>query len=216
MITILPSTSPQSDLSKVQERFDLASEIDRIHVDFVDGVFADNTTIEPQEIVDLQTNSKLDFHLMVDKPVTWLQKCKDGGADRVISQIEMMIDVDAYMDVSKDVIGMVGLAIDVDTSVAELLDHSLERVDIMLMMSVKAGFGGQSFHPLALKKIDKIVNIREKHNYKFTIGVDGGVTTDNIKSIVDAGADEVSIGNRLFDGDLAGNIQKYLKAAYGK
>ncbi len=216
MIHIFPSTSPQQELSKVQDLLDRAVGIERVHIDFVDGVFADNTTVEPQVIASLTTNSKLDFHLMVDKPVEWLQKCKEGGADRVISQIEMMFDIDAYVDVSKDMFGMVGLALDLDSEVEKIPEHLLQHLDTLLLMSVKAGFGGQEFESSALEKIKYFDKVRKKNGYLYTIGVDGGVSLENIKSIVDAGVDEVSVGNRLFEGDLAGNINRYLKAAYNK
>lgn len=215
MIAILPSLL-SNDISELSGLIDKTKSESRVHVDILDGVFAKNTTVEPQEIASLRTNSKLDFHLMVYEPVTWLQKCKEGGADRVISQVEMMVDVDAYVDVSNDLFGMVGLALDLDSEVEKIPMELLHRLDTILLMSVRAGFGGQEFNATVLEKVRYFDNLRNENGYNYSIGIDGGITPENITSVVDAGADEVSVGRRLFDGDLAGNIQKYLERAYKK
>ena len=80
-------------------------------------------------------------------------------------------------------------------------------------MSVKAGYGGQEFEESALEKVEMLNVLRKENGYSYTICVDGGITKDNIKSVVDAGADEVCVGRRLFDGDLAANMREYQKAA---
>ena len=147
---------------------------------------------------------------MVKEPNSWVEKSLSGGADRIIGQIEMM---DSQEEFVKNVVGAgvgVGLALDIDTPVEEIVEDVMSYLDVVLVMSVPAGFGGQEFDRRALEKIEKLKGL--KNSYKYSICVDGGINLSNIGEVVTAGADEVCVGKRLYKGDLRSNIKKLIKA----
>lgn len=209
MLNIIPSILTDSSA----EAFDLISKcegvVDRIHIDIIDGQFANNKTVYPEIFQDLNTALMIDYHLMVKKPINWLEKCLLGQVDRVIAQVEMMEDQLAFVTKATELGMQVGLAIDLDTPVSSIDETILTDLDVVLVMSVKAGFGGQQFHPEALEKVKQLVEIAKQDATPFKICVDGGETLDTIDDTIEAGADEVSIGRRLFDGDLAVNVETF-------
>lgn len=196
------------------EAFDLISKcegvVDRIHIDIIDGQFANNKTVFPEMFENLSTHLMIDYHLMTKQPINWLEKCLLGQADRVIAQIEKMDDQFAFVTKATELGMQVGLAIDLDTPVSAIDETILTDLDVVLVMSVKAGFGGQQFNPSALEKVKQLAEIAKSDSTPFKICVDGGETLDTIDDTIKTGADEVSIGRRLFDGDLKTNVDKFL------
>lgn len=183
--------------------------IQRTSVDIIDGKFADNKTITPDQLSDVETNLKIDYHLMVIEPVNWIERCVRGQAERIIGQIEHMSDQSEFVGKVQEIGLQVGLAIDWDTSVEELDPIILTNLDVVLVMSVRAGFGGQKFRELAIDKVKKLDKIRKKDATPFRIHVDGGINFDNISKVVAAGADEVSVGRLLFKGDIVDNVKRF-------
>lgn len=183
----------------------------RVQVDIVDGVFTENKTVFPEALESMETNVLLDIHLMTKDPVTWVEKCTRAMADRIIGQIEMMSSQEEFVGKVTEAGGHVGLAIDLDTPVASLDPVILNNLDVVLVMSVKAGFGGQKFDNSALQKIKELDQIRARDDTPFRICVDGGIGADNIKKVGEAGADEVAVGQSLFEGNLSDNIQELKK-----
>lgn len=188
--------------------------LDRVQIDIIDGVFAENKTIDPSVFESVETSLKLDFHLMVKEPISWVERCIKAGADRIIGQIEMMASQEKFVGKVQEVGAYVGLAIDLPTSVEALDEVIINSVDAVLVMSVKAGFGGQEFDDSALKKIKVLDNIRSRDTSPFSIIDDGGITLNTIDDAKRSGADEIVIGRRLFEGDLKENMEKFLKASY--
>lgn len=186
--------------------------VDRIHIDIIDGQFANNKTVYPEMFEELQTHLMIDYHLMTKEPINWLEKCLLGQADRVIAQVERMSDQLAFVTKATELGMQVGLAIDLDTPVSAIDETILTDLDVVLVMSVKAGFGGQQFNPSVLEKVKQLAEIAKSDPTPFKICVDGGETLDTIDDTIEAGADEVSIGRRLFDGDLKTNVDKFLDA----
>ncbi|MCS7092028.1 MAG: ribulose-phosphate 3-epimerase [Patescibacteria group bacterium] len=182
-------------------------QVDRVQIDVVDNQFAKNATIDPIVIADYKTKLFLDYHLMVCDPYSWVDKCVKANADRIIGQIEMMDNQMEFMDIVTSFNKKVGLAIDIETDIAEIDDLVLDDIDVVLVMSVKAGFGGQKFQEKALEKIEKLAEIRQDYNYAYLICVDGGINSDNIHKVYQAGADEVCIGRSLFNGEISENIE---------
>ena len=217
MITIIPAILTNNP-EELREMLLLCEEVKVgcVQIDIIDGVFADNKTVDPAVIQDIDTSLFLDFHLMVKEPVNWVEKCILAGANRIIGQIEMMSSQVDFVAKVTEAGAKVGLAIDIETSVSELDPVVLTNLDVVLVMSVAAGFGGQKFDERVLDKIEKLDEIRSRDKTPYAICDDGGITFENIDDARIAGVDEVSIGRRLFKGDLAVNIKKYVKAAYGK
>lgn len=214
MVEIIPSiltNNPQ----ELEEMLAFCEEVvDRIQIDIIDGIFTNNKTIDPSSLADIDSNLKIDFHLMVKEPIHWVERCIRGGADRIIGQIEMMNNQVEFVGKVQEVGASVGLAIDIDTDVDKLDPVILTNLDVVLVMSVKAGFGGQEFDVRAIDKIKRLDAIRVRDDTPFAICDDGGITLGSIHSIHAPGADEVSIGKRLFVGNLAQNIKKFQEAAH--
>lgn len=222
MVEIIPAiltdsvTEFEEKIGRVNEAVDAnGANIKRVQVDIIDGIFANNKTVDPANLVGIDTNLSLDFHLMVKEPVNWVEKCARAGADRIIGQIEMMKSQVEFVEKVAQAGLYVGLAIDIATPVSMLDPVVLSNLDVVLVMSVPAGFGGQKFDPRALAKIDELSEIRARDSTPFKICVDGGETQSNIDETHFAGADEVVIGGRLFKGDIAENIKRFELAAHG-
>ncbi|KKQ92655.1 MAG: Ribulose-phosphate 3-epimerase [Candidatus Woesebacteria bacterium GW2011_GWA2_40_7] len=221
MINIIPAilTNNVTELEEKVKRINDVSYIEgttvrTIQIDIIDGVFADNRTVDPANLVGLDTDLGLDFHLMVKEPINWIEKCANAGADRIIGQIEMMKNQVEFVGKVQETGLYVGLALDLETPVTELDSLILNNVDVVLLMAVKAGWGGQRFDKRVFDKIKELDEIRSRDKTPFKICVDGGETTDVIDDTHYAGADEVVIGKRLFDGDLAANFKKFIEAAH--
>lgn len=214
MIKIIPAilTNDPNELREMISRCE--GVVERVSIDIIDGKFADNKTMDPSMLADIDTNLKLDFQLMVYEPVNWIEKCKSAGADRIIGHIEHMSSQIDFVGKVQEVGAYIGLGLDLHTPVSKLDPTILNNLDVVLVMSVPAGFGGQKFRKEVIKKIKRLSEIRERDNTPYKMQVDGGINIDNIMQIRKTGADEVSIGRGLFAGDLKTNIDKYLKAAY--
>lgn len=187
--------------------------VSRVQIDIIDGVFANNKTVEPDNLKNMPVSLGLDFHLMTDNPANWIEKCVEAGADRIIGQIEMMPSQEEFISQVQLKNLRVGLAIDLTTHVSKLDRNLLARVDVVLIMSVKAGLGGQKFDQSALRKIAELNGIRTRDKIPYRICVDGGEYEDVIDDTYFRGADEVVIGKRLFKGNLEDNIKKMKEAA---
>lgn len=185
----------------------------RVQIDVVDGVFADNKTVDPADLGRLETSMGVDFHLMVKDPISWVPECVDTGADRIIGQIEMMESQSKFVDEVQSKNLRVGLAINLDTPVSKIDQSLFSRLDVVLVMSVKAGFGGQEFDKRALSKIKELNKIRIEEKSPFRICVDGGETEDVVDDSYYDGADEVVVGRRLFRGNMAENIKNFKEAS---
>ena len=213
---IIPAilTSDPGELSSMLKRCE--GEVDRVQIDIIDGVFANNKTIDPTTLESVETDVFLDFHLMVREPVNWVERCVRAGADRVIGQVEQMEDQIKFLEKVEGAGIRAGLGIDLKTQISSLDPTALNSTDCVLVMSVAAGFGGQEFDVSALDKIGKLSGVRERDNMSFSIIDDGGITLGTVDDAKRAGVDEVVVGKRLFDGDLQKNIERMIKASYAR
>lgn len=184
-----------------------AEGVGRVQIDIIDGVYADNKTIDPVALRVVDTKLQIDFHLMTDSPIDWVAKCVDVGADRIIGHIEKMGDQIEFIDRVHASGAKAGLAIDLATPVGHLQSLVLPRVDVILVLSVSAGFGGQQFNLQSFDKMKELNQIRQEENYHFKICVDGGVTRELIHDMEKLGVDEVAVGKRVFEGDVKDNIK---------
>ena len=214
MIKIIPSilTNDPDELRELLNRCEGVT--DRVSVDIIDGKFANNKTIEPDILFDFDTSLKIDYQLMVIEPVKWIEKCVRGQADRIIGHIEHMQSQVDFVGKVQEVGAGVGLGLDLPTPVSKFDSTILTNLDVVLVMSVPAGFGGETFDERVFSKLKELDEIRARDKTPYKIQDDGGVTLTKIDNVHFIGADEVSIGRRLFNGDLDANIKKFQEAAH--
>lgn len=214
MLDIIPAILTDNPAELRDKIARCESVVDRVQVDIIDGVFADNKTILPESVAEVESELLFDYHLMVNEPGNWIEKTIRGYADRIIGQIEMMKSQRGFVNNVLSKGYKAGLAIDLDTGIDDLDTKILPEVDVVLVMSVPAGFGGQDFHPKSLQKIVDLDKLRKENEFEFRICDDGGVSLENIDDAHYIGADEVSIGSRLFDGDVNENVENFKNAAH--
>ena len=162
---------------------------DLIHVDVMDGHFVPNLTIGPPVIKALKKNCsiKFDVHLMISPVHKYIDAYADAGADIITIHPEATDDLSASIKKIKDLGKKVGVSLNPETKVSIIKDH-LEQIDLVLIMSVNPGFGGQKFMPEVLDKIKELKNIQKEQNIDFDIEIDGGINFENSKIAIKAGA----------------------------
>ncbi len=182
---------------------------ERVQLDIIDGVFAANKTIEPSTLGYIETKLALDFQLMVKEPVNWVEKCVRAGADRVIGHIEFMEDQFAFVQKVAEGGTGVGFALDLNTPAENIHPKLLISLDVVLVMSVNAGFGGQDFDERVYAKITKLHKLKQESGSDFAIIVDGGVKPKYIKPLTKLGVSEVVVGRSLLSGKIEENLQQF-------
>jgi ribulose-phosphate 3-epimerase len=185
------------------------SKADYIHVDVMDGQFVPNITFGQQMVRALRKNTSvpLDVHLMVDKPERFVDEFIDAGADILTVHQEATLHLHRTIQMIKKRGVKVGVSLNPATPV-EMLKSIFEELDMVLIMTVNPGFGGQKFIEPMLKKIQKLSAIREYFNYDFDIEVDGGINETTAPLVKKAGADILVAGNAVFGApDIAAAIK---------
>ena len=183
---------------------------DFIHVDVMDGHFVPNLTIGPPVIKALKKNCsmKFDVHLMISPVHKYIKAYSDAGADIITIHPEATEDLLESISKIKDLKKKVGVSLNPKTKVDVIKDY-LDKIDLVLIMSVNPGFGGQKFMPEVLEKIKELKKIQNKHNLKFDIEIDGGINFENSKIAIEAGANILVSGTTIFksnNGDIKKNI----------
>ena len=183
---------------------------DLIHVDVMDGHFVPNLTIGPPVIKALKKNCsiKFDVHLMISPVHKYIDAYADAGADIITIHPEATDDLSASIKKIKDLGKKVGVSLNPETKVSIIKDH-LGQIDLVLIMSVNPGFGGQKFMPEVLNKIKELKNIQKEKNLDFDIEIDGGIDFENSKMASEAGANILVSGTTIFksnNGDIKKNI----------
>ncbi len=171
-----------------------------LHLDVMDGHFVPNMTFGIPIIKQLSTITKipLDMHLMVTNPEFHIHELKNTKLQNVTFHIEAVEDALHLIKIAKQFFPSVGISIKPGTDVGSLSTDILEAVDLILVMSVEPGFGGQKFMPKAVEKIVQLNYLREQNQYHFQIQVDGGIDNNTVKSVTDAGADNLVAGSYIF------------------
>jgi len=184
---------------------------DLIHVDVMDGHFVPNLTIGPPVIKTLRKHTKVPFdvHLMISPVHKYIKDYADAGADIITFHPETSANLDETISLIKSLNKLVGVSLNPDKDI-NLIEDKLKDIDLVLIMSVYPGFGGQKFIPDVLGKIKKLKDIKEKNNYKFDIEVDGGINFSNSKEVLDAGANILVSGTTIFK-ENNGNIKKNIE-----
>ena len=184
---------------------------DMIHVDVMDGHFVPNLTIGPPVIKALKKHSSLifDVHLMISPVHKYIKAYSDAGADIITIHPEATNDLGSSISEIKKLDKKVGVSLNPKTRIDTIIDH-LKEIDLVLIMSVNPGFGGQEFMPEVLDKIKDLKKIQKKQELDFDIEIDGGINFDNAKSAIEAGANILVSGTTIFkknNGDIKRNIE---------
>jgi len=184
---------------------------DMIHVDVMDGHFVPNLTIGPPVIKSLKKHSSIlfDVHLMISPVHKYIEAYADAGADIITIHPEATNNVDLSITKIRELNKKVGVSLNPETKVDVLIDH-LNKIDLVLIMSVNPGFGGQKFMPEVLSKIKQLKKIQTEKNLNFDIEIDGGINFDNSKDAIEAGANILVSGTTIFksnNGDIKKNIE---------
>ena len=183
---------------------------DMIHVDVMDGHFVPNLTIGPPVIKALRKkcNLKFDVHLMISPVHKYIQSYADAGADIITIHPEATDNLEASILRIRELNKKVGVSLNPESKI-DLITNFLDKIDLILIMSVNPGFGGQKFMPKVLEKIKELKKIQNEKNLDFDIEIDGGINFDNCKDAIDAGANILVSGTTIFksnNGDIKKNI----------
>lgn len=192
-------------------------ELDRagvqaLHLDVMDGAFVPNISFGAPVIKCLrkETNMIFDVHLMIDEPVRYLDDFKKAGADWVTVHAESCKHLHRTITAIKEAGMKAGVALNPATPVSAI-DYVLGEVDMVLIMSVNPGFGGQSFISSSLRKIAEIRKLINERNLDVRIEVDGGVNLKNVADVLKAGADVIVAGSAVFGGDIYDNSKAFME-----
>ncbi len=203
----MPIVAPSllaSNFFKMEEECKMLneSEADWYHLDVMDGRFVPNISFGPMiiEFFRKATKKICDVHLMIMEPGNYAEQFKNAGADHLIVHMEACPHLHRNLQQIKSLGMKTGVAINPHTPVS-LLSDILPDTDIVCMMSVNPGFGGQEFIPLTLDKIKQLRQMIDEKGTKTLIEIDGGVTVENASTIVSAGADVLVAGNTIFKSD---------------
>jgi ribulose-phosphate 3-epimerase len=196
-----------SEIKKLEE-----GGADLIHVDVMDGHFVPNLTIGPPVIKNLRKYTQLPFdvHLMISPVHKYIENYAEAGADIITIHPEATENLKDTINLIKKFGKKVGVSLNPETEIKTLISE-IKKIDLVLVMSVNPGFGGQKFMPEVLNKIKELKNIKDKYNYHFDIEVDGGINFSNSKIVLEAGADILVSGTTVFkenNGNIKTNIKK--------
>ena len=182
------------------------------HIDVMDGQFVPNITMGLPVLQSIRkvTKKKLDVHLMIEHPERYISDFSDAGADILTVHAEACTHLDqAVRDIKREGV-LAGVALNPATPL-DVLDYILPEVDMVLVMTVNPGFGGQKTIPYTLDKIRELRAIIQRRGLSTDIEVDGGVKIDNVDQFLNAGANVIVSGSGIFQGDLAGNVEAFLE-----
>ncbi len=171
-----------------------------VHVDVMDGHFVPNLSFGPGVVKSLKgrfANMFLDTHLMLDNPHEYIEAFAKAGSDLISIHVEPDYPISATLGEIHLLGKQNGIVINPKTPIGEVVEY-LPQVDLVLVMSVQPGFGGQSFNPVALEKIAFLSKIREEMKLNFRIEVDGGITAKNVCEVIERGADTIVAGTEFF------------------
>lgn len=202
---ILAPSLLSADFSNLTEAFEAIEKNGgkAIHIDVMDGQFVPEITYGQPVVRSVRKLSKLPFdvHLMVEKPELQIESFAKAGADWITFHLEAAVHSHRIIQHIHELGKKAGISIVPSTPVSAL-EELLEYVDIVLVMTVNPGYGGQVLIPSCVEKVKELKRIREEKGYNFLISVDGGVNSETLKTVLDAGTDIVVSGSAFFNGSL--------------
>lgn len=188
-----------------------------IHIDVMDGLFVPSISFGMPVITSIRkvTDRVFDVHLMIQEPVRYIEEFRKAGADYVTVHLEACEDVKATLEAIRAAGLKVGLSIKPNTPV-EALRPYLSLIDMILIMSVEPGFGGQKYIPFSTEKIRQTRQLINESGLEIDLEVDGGINLDNVEEVLEAGANIIVAGSAVFKNDIADNTRKFLTKIKGE
>lgn len=183
---------------------------DYLHIDVMDGAFVPSISFGAPVMKSLRKESKLilDVHLMVEEPIRYLEDFKEAGADIITVHTEACKHLHRTVSRIKELGLKAGVSLNPSTPLTEL-EYIYQDIDMVLIMSVNPGFGGQSFIPLALDKIKSLKEVITQKQLDIDIEVDGGINLANVAEVLEAGANVIVAGTAVFSGDIKENVAAF-------
>lgn len=210
---ILSPSILAADFARLGEQIKEADEAgaEYIHIDVMDGVFVPSISFGMPVIRTIRkvTNRVFDVHLMIVEPDRYLKEFKECGADSITFHLEATDDAEETINLIHSLGCRVGMSIKPKTPV-EAVRKYLPKLDMLLVMTVEPGFGGQKYIPESTERIRRVREMADEMGLDLDIQVDGGITVDNAKVVLDAGANVIVAGSAVFRDSIAENVKKYL------
>ena len=211
-MNILSPSILSADFTKLGEEIETIDNAgaEYIHVDVMDGMFVPSISYGMPVIKSIRksTGKVFDVHLMISEPIRYIADFAASGADMITVHVEACSDVVATIEKIREYKLKVGITLNPDTPVSAIKPY-LNRVDMVLIMSVNPGFGGQKYITSSVDKIKEVKRLRDELNLSYDIEVDGGINIDNLATVLEAGANVIVAGSAIFRGDAAENVKKF-------
>ena len=203
-----------ADFSKLGEQINLLDEAGAqyVHIDVMDGMFVPSISFGLPVIKSIRscTDRIFDVHLMIEEPARYIDEFAEAGADIITVHAEACKHLDRTVEMIKEKELIAGVALNPSTPLSAI-EYVLPKVDMVLIMTVNPGFGGQQFIPYTLQKIKDLKDLLKKTGNKADIEVDGGIKTDNVRQVLEAGANIIVAGSAVFSGDIGKNVNDFLE-----
>ncbi len=211
-MNILSPSILSADFTKLGEEIETIDNAgaEYIHIDVMDGMFVPSISYGMPVIKSIRksTGKVFDVHLMISEPIRYIADFAASGADMITVHVEACSDVVATIEKIREYKLKVGITLNPDTPVSAIKPY-LNRVDMVLIMSVNPGFGGQKFITSSVDKIKEVKRLRDELNLSYDIEVDGGINIDNLATVLEAGVNVIVAGSAIFRGDAAENVKKF-------
>src|SRR6056297_2484693 len=215
MVNFAPSIL-SSDFSQLKNEVESVKSAKYLHLDIMDGRFVPNITYGPLVIEAIRPYSKqiFDTHLMIVEPEKYIEDFAEAGSDIITVHVEATDHIHRAIQMIKSTGCKAGVSLNPATSLSTI-ENIIDDLDLILIMSVNPGFGGQKFIPQILDKVKRLTKMIQKSNTETLIEIDGGINFDNVKEIADAGVDIIVSGSAIFKGNPEENLNKFRKKLEG-